>query len=68
MLEPGFRRGRSPKRLTLRILQVPFDRLEIGIDRLVIGALDLDPMTSRIKDIEEEGIRDAMAAGTAFDV
>src|SRR3546814_4473464 len=58
LLEPGFRRRRPPQRLALRIGEVPSDRLQIGIDRLIVRAIDLYAVTVGIQDVEEEGVSD----------
>ncbi|ENN88749.1 hypothetical protein RHSP_43422 [Rhizobium freirei PRF 81] len=68
MFEPGFGSRRAPKCLALRILEVPLDRLQIGIDRLIVRAVDLDAVAVGIEDIEEEGVGDAVASRTALDV
>ena len=68
MLKPARRCGRTPERLALRVLQVPLDRLQIGINRLIIRAIDLDPVPVRVENIEEERIRNAVPPRPTLDI
>ena len=67
-LKPASRSRCSPKRLPLCVFQIPFDRLMIPIDGLIISIVDLDTVAIRIADIKEERVGDAMPARPALDV
>src|SRR5579872_3627406 len=68
LLEPRARRRRPPQCLTLRVGEAPPNGFEIGIDSLVVGAIDLDAVAVGIADIEEERIRYAVPARPTLDI
>ena len=68
LLEPGARSGSAPQRLPARVLERPAQRLVVVVHGEIVAGVELEPVAVGIADVEEERIRDAVAAGTALDV
>src|ERR1700675_981053 len=68
LLEPGARRRCAPQRLPPRIFQRPAQGFMVVIAGEVVAGVEFEAMAVGIPDIEEERIRDAVAARSALDV
>src|SRR5258707_2225163 len=68
LFEPGARRRRAPQRLPARILQRPAQRFVVVVAGEVVAGVEFEAVAVGIPDVEEERIRDAVAARAALDV
>src|SRR5207247_268745 len=67
LLVPGVRDGVRPVAAALRVGRAPADRLEVGIARVVVPGVELDPVPVGVADVDVERVRDAVAPGAALD-
>src|SRR5579875_2687952 len=67
IIEPAGRRRSAPVGLALRILLVPANRLEVGIDDHIVARIELDAVAVGIEDVEEHRVRNAVTARSTFD-
>ena len=67
LLKPAFGGFRTPQRLTARVVEVPPDRLKVGVNGDVIGGVEFDAVPVGVAQVEEESVGDAMTARPALD-
>jgi hypothetical protein len=67
-LVPGGHDRVGPEVAAALVVDVPADRLVVGITGEVVGRVDLDPVPVVVAEVQVERVRHAVAAGPALDV
>src|SRR5918995_1365884 len=67
LLVPAVRRLGAPKGPAARIARGPAERLQVGIPRVVVARVKLDSMAVGVAKVDEERVRDPVAAGASLD-
>src|SRR5581483_10689634 len=66
-LVPAVGRAGAPERAAARVGDRPADGHEVRIARVVVARIELDPVSVRVPQVDEERVRDTVPAGPALD-